>query len=358
MAAPQRREAQHTDDSISMLEHALRYAATGLPIFPVHSIRHDGLCSCGNRKCTDAGKHPRVRGGFYAATTDEKQIRKWWREWPTTNIGMRTGAGILIIDVDTHSDGADGYASLQRLTADHAPVPSTRTSHSGGGGAHLWYRYPQGVEIPSKANVIAGYPGIDIRADKGYILLPPSNHKSGNFYAWLTAPDAEIADLPQWFIELVKPAPHPEMELEHEAEMPQSGQTIDWDKPRSGEFWVNHYAAKAHPGERDDCMALLALQLRDSAGLNFVQAEPYARMYARTVTQSGDPYDEERAVKTLRSILLSPLHGKRQPAKRRNAPSAKSAAKSVSMAGRAQKRQLPPGHVKRQCALGGAASRV
>ena len=180
--------------------------------------------------------------------------------------------------------------------------------------------------------MIAGYPGIDVRADKGYVLLPPSNHKSGNFYAWLTAPDAEIADLPQWFIELVKPAPHPEMELEHEAEMPQSFVPIDWDKPQSGEFWVNHYAAKAHPGERDDCMALLALQLRDSAGLNFVQAEPYARMYARTVTQSGDPYDEERAVKTLRSILLSPLHGKRQPAKRRNAPSAKSAAKSVSMA--------------------------
>ena len=105
MAAPQRREAQHTDDSISMLEHALRYAAAGLPIFPVHCIRPDGLCSCGNRQCTDVGKHPRVGGGFYAATTDEKQIRKWWRKWPDANIGMRTGNGIIVIDVDVHSDG-------------------------------------------------------------------------------------------------------------------------------------------------------------------------------------------------------------------------------------------------------------
>ena len=106
-------------------------------------------------------------------------------------------------------------------------------------------------------------------------------------------------------------------ELEEETETPQSFVPVDMDRPQSGEFWVNHYAAKAHPRERDDVMVLLALQLRDSAHLNFLQAEPYARMYARAVTRPGDPYEEERAVKTLRSILVAPNHVTRAPAKRR-----------------------------------------
>jgi hypothetical protein len=40
-----------------ILEEALRCAARGWPVFPLHSVR-DGRCSCNKPDCRDTGKHP------------------------------------------------------------------------------------------------------------------------------------------------------------------------------------------------------------------------------------------------------------------------------------------------------------
>ena len=84
---------------------ALAYAKCGLAIFPLHSIRA-GRCTCGRDCGKNAGKHPRVKGGFKVATTDARQIEAWWRKWRDANIGIATGvvSGIIVIDID----GADG----------------------------------------------------------------------------------------------------------------------------------------------------------------------------------------------------------------------------------------------------------
>jgi hypothetical protein len=44
----------------STLEVALQYASIGLPVFPLHAKSFAGKCSC-NRKCSEPGKHPRVK---------------------------------------------------------------------------------------------------------------------------------------------------------------------------------------------------------------------------------------------------------------------------------------------------------
>jgi putative DNA primase/helicase len=117
---------------------------------------------------------------------------------------------VLDIDLDKH-----GPQSLQELERIHSGLPATLQSVTGGGGRHLFWRWPDslpdGWRIP---NAVGGKgrlpPGLDTRADGGYVVLPPSYHKSGNLYAW-PAPDAEIADAPAWLIELVaKPVPVPE----------------------------------------------------------------------------------------------------------------------------------------------------
>jgi putative DNA primase/helicase len=48
-------------------------------------------------------------------------------------------------------------------------------------------------------------PGIDIRADGGFVVAPPSRHKSGRIYAWEISchPDeTQLAELPEWFLTL------------------------------------------------------------------------------------------------------------------------------------------------------------
>src|SRR3989449_7233650 len=47
-------------------------------------------------------------------------------------------------------------------------------------GRHLWFKHPGG----SIGNVILA-PHLDVRADHGYVLLPPSVHSTGAVYRWV-----------------------------------------------------------------------------------------------------------------------------------------------------------------------------
>src|SRR5262245_8584930 len=152
---------------------AHRYAAQSWPILPLHSVK-DGQCSCGDPECTsNAGKHPRTASGLKDASADPKSVEAWWQRWPDANIGMVPGhAAFLVIDVD----GAEGETAAERLGLLAEPTLSVLT----GRGRHLYYRHPGGT-IGNK--VLA--PKLDLRADAGYVLLPPSLHRSGTRYRWL-----------------------------------------------------------------------------------------------------------------------------------------------------------------------------
>jgi hypothetical protein len=74
----------------TLLDWALAYASHGFCVFPLHSVR-EGRCSCGHDCGKNAAKHPRVKGGYKAATTDPEQIKAWWSKWSDGNIGIATG---------------------------------------------------------------------------------------------------------------------------------------------------------------------------------------------------------------------------------------------------------------------------
>jgi hypothetical protein len=54
----------------SLLHAALGYACAGIPVLPIHTPAADGGCSCREPECASPGKHPRVRRGVHASTTD------------------------------------------------------------------------------------------------------------------------------------------------------------------------------------------------------------------------------------------------------------------------------------------------
>ncbi len=160
-----------------LLDAALSYANAGYHVFPIYEIRDDGTCACGS-ECNSPGKHPRTKHGLYEATTDHGQILDWWSEWPNANVGIRTGpeSKLLVLDVDPKSGGG---ASLDQLSKKLNGFPPTRRVHTGGGGLHLYFRYPS-ERIGNSVGKLA--PGIDIRGDGGYVVAPPSNHASGDRY--------------------------------------------------------------------------------------------------------------------------------------------------------------------------------
>ena len=72
---------------MKLLDEALRYAAAGIPVFPLHWVKQDGNCSCRQgAMCQAKGKHPRIKNWNEEATTDAAKIKAWWEKTPSANI--------------------------------------------------------------------------------------------------------------------------------------------------------------------------------------------------------------------------------------------------------------------------------
>jgi len=191
---------------MSTLDHALNYASLGMRVFPLHYITPAGACSCGgssvNPKCKP-GKHPFSRlvpHGHRDASSDVEQIREWFTN-TFYNLGLATGwvSGIFVLDRDDRDGGA---TSLQALEAQYGVLPQTLTQTTGN-GAHYVFRQTQELDIKSRAGNIA--PGIDIRANGGYVVAAPSRHENGKFYTWQGEglPQLDwIAPAPKWLTDL------------------------------------------------------------------------------------------------------------------------------------------------------------
>ena len=147
---------------------ALQYARRGWPVFPVWPRR----------------KNPRLgEGGHKHATTDAGQVAQWWAGWPDANIGLCPGpAGLLVLDWDSE----EGRQEAVRLRCYAEPTLIVETAR----GQHLYFRHPGGRIGNRKLNGV-----LDVRADAGYVLLPPSIHPSGVIYRALGRIE-EIRDLP------------------------------------------------------------------------------------------------------------------------------------------------------------------
>ena len=143
---------------------------------PIHSIRN-GKCTCG-RTCRNPGKH---------AAVSWKNAHKWFDPFQgfnksnPGNLGILTGApsNLVVIDIDVDKGGFD---SLETLKKRFGPLDDhTLTVSTGGGGRHIYYSYTGG-KVSNGVNVLGS--GIDLRGDGGYVLAPPSIHRTERIYQW------------------------------------------------------------------------------------------------------------------------------------------------------------------------------
>ena len=149
-------------------ETALKYANMGLAVFPL----------------IPKEKKPLTENGFKNATTDPGKIEEWWTIHPDANIGIATGemsGGLVVIDMDIDKEkDKDGYHSfLEWCKANFLVLPDSWMSITGRGGYHLMFK--SSFPVPSKIGWIED---VDIRANGGYIVAPPSIHPNGNRYEW------------------------------------------------------------------------------------------------------------------------------------------------------------------------------
>ena len=149
----------------NLKEWAFKYADAGLSVFPLR----------------ERDKRPATANGFKDATTDKAQIERWWKENPNYNIGIATGSpsgGLVVVDVDEDKEkGKTGLSSIQNWMKKNGQIPKTVEVVTGRGGLHAYYFCK--TQLSNRTNVLDS---VDIRADGGYVVAPPSIHPNGNSY--------------------------------------------------------------------------------------------------------------------------------------------------------------------------------
>lgn len=230
-----------------MVEYALEYRRLGYPVFPVctprmgrhrHYKRGSGWYECPKDRI---GKQPLIRWkNFQTRLPTTREIREWWTRWPDANIGMATGefSDVIVLDCDS---GEARRLALEKGGIDQTPAVWTGTP----GGTHFWLAHP-GRRVK---NFVKDIPGTDFRGDGGYVLLPPSVHRTGAVYRWVeNTVGMEPAPVPAWLDQLLRDKG--------------SGSDDDSDDWTHENVDVDEIMAGIRQGERDTKLFRYACRLR------------------------------------------------------------------------------------------------
>ncbi len=188
-----------------LLPAALHAAERGWPVFVLGRSKRP-VANCDACPPDEPDHDPATCGhltchGFYAATTDPHRLAAIIAAVPGGQLAVRTGtvSGLVGVDVDPGHGGDDSFRQLM----DAELVPRTLHVHTGSGGLHVYYRHP-GQHIASRP--MPNRPGIDIKADGGYLVLPPSiHHRTHRPYLW--GQTADLAEMPPALIDACQPPP-------------------------------------------------------------------------------------------------------------------------------------------------------
>ena len=138
------------------LNAALGYMKQGFYVFPLKP----------------KSKAPLTPNGFKDASNDPEILKTWWEKHPNANIGIATGAISDLIVIDVDGEYPNAFPAIPKT----AKVKTNK-------GYHLYLKYPDGLEIGCKTRLHGS--DVDIRANGGYIVAPPSIHPDGGRYEFI-----------------------------------------------------------------------------------------------------------------------------------------------------------------------------
>lgn len=115
----------------------------------------------------------------YTKTRASKEtVDNWFNNLSGAGIGVVTGriSNMVVLDVE-----CDCPYPIEQILERY---PTQMISRSGSGGYHLFYQYP--TSISHVSNRVRIFDCADLRADGGFIVLPPTMHPtSGKRYEWV-----------------------------------------------------------------------------------------------------------------------------------------------------------------------------
>ena len=122
---------------------------------------------------------------YWGEPLTEDQVLTWVEQYRTYEIGVLTGPrpgssrvdGLFVLDVDPATGGTESLKKLIDQGLDLSGVPEVKTQS---GGSHFYFRQDEAGLVSKRV-----LPGIDIKADRGMVLVPPSYGPSGGSYSFV-----------------------------------------------------------------------------------------------------------------------------------------------------------------------------
>lgn len=148
---------------------------------------------------------------FQEKRASPELINRWFAGRDDVGVGVVCGrlSGVVVLDIDSPA-GLEDAKARYGIDETHPHVVK-----SGGGGYHFYYECPA-EELPNRVKF---RPGLDFRADGGYVAAPGTLHKTGNTYKWTMGHPPEY--VPPMPAQLLKDL------LEHKANQEQASISMD-----------------------------------------------------------------------------------------------------------------------------------
>lgn len=173
-------------------------------------------------------KRPALTDWTTRNVTDPDGVTQWFRPDTRFGVGIVTGNGLTVIDVD----GPAGTTSLHHLETRHGQLPETVTVTTPGGGLHLYFKTPANHDAATNRSTLGA--GIDIRGAGGFVVAPPTIHPNGRPYQYFNGLDPwtiEPAELdPTWLNLTARPQPVPPPAPDTVTDSPHGPQTSPADE--------------------------------------------------------------------------------------------------------------------------------
>lgn len=148
---------------MSLTEQALEYASFGWSVLPV--------------KPEDKRPYMSNWLTYQHQRANKQMLENWFNNLNNAGIGAITGkiSNIIVLDVESYCK-----IPIEELLRRY---PTQLVARTGSGGYHLYFTYPNNVS--KVGNRVGIFEGADLRADGGFIVLPPTIHPNGNRYEWV-----------------------------------------------------------------------------------------------------------------------------------------------------------------------------
>lgn len=248
-------------------------------------------------------KKPSITGWQENATRDEAQIRAWWSgTFAGCAIGIahsKFGDGsyyLVTLDCD-NKHGKNGADRLFELELEHGDLPKTYAQRTQSGGLHYVFKTKHPLKGP-----VDFRPGLDIRGARNLIYAAGSEW---NGKAYTIEHDADVAEAPDWLVDLVGVQAPKELK-EEIAE----GVTLDTDdqiKRAKDYLETTEPAVRGNAG--DERVLQVAMKVGDMGISQYECLELMQKHFAERCAPALDPAYLEQKVENAYAYRTEPLGG-------------------------------------------------